>query len=114
MAFQLAMMGSCALVAIVEPGLNKIHVACTGDSRAVMGTWEPSAEEDTKRAGSWMLRQLTEDQTSANPKEAKRYATFTIHLTSLTSQSLFLGYNRSIPPTRQRRSSRTGELSILA
>ncbi|KZV94546.1 protein serine/threonine phosphatase 2C [Exidia glandulosa HHB12029] len=64
-AWELATSGSCALMAICDAARDRLHVAVTGDSRAVMGVWD--AEH-----GVWRARQLSDDLTSANPKEAKR------------------------------------------
>lgn len=47
---------------------RRLHVACTGDSRAVMGTWEPGANGE----GKWRAEALSEDQTGKNPSEVKR------------------------------------------
>ncbi|KAK4705771.1 pyruvate dehydrogenase phosphatase, partial [Phenoliferia sp. Uapishka_3] len=64
-----ALSGSCALLAFLDAGRNKLHVACTGDSRAVMGTWEPSAKGG---GGKWRAEALSEDQTGKAPKEVER------------------------------------------
>ncbi|GAA6041308.1 hypothetical protein JCM8097_001331 [Rhodosporidiobolus ruineniae] len=63
-----ALSGSCALLAFLDAGRNKLHVACTGDSRAVMGVWQP----DGKGGGKWKVEQLSEDQEGNNPKEVER------------------------------------------
>ncbi|GAA5973344.1 hypothetical protein JCM11641_003084 [Rhodosporidiobolus odoratus] len=63
-----ALSGSCALLAFLDAGRNKLHVACTGDSRAVMGVWVP----DGKGGGKWRVEALSEDQTGKNPNEVKR------------------------------------------
>lgn len=60
-----AMSGSCALLAFVDAARQRLHVACTGDSRAVMGTWDESTAK-------WKVDVLTEDQTAKNLKEAER------------------------------------------
>lgn len=60
-----AMSGSCALLAFIDAARQKLHVASTGDSRAVMGTWDETA-------GKWRVDILTEDQTAKNSKEADR------------------------------------------
>lgn len=60
-----ALSGSCALLSYIDTARNKIHVACTGDSRAVMGTWD-------EEAGKWKVDVLTEDQTGRNLKEVAR------------------------------------------
>jgi pyruvate dehydrogenase phosphatase len=61
--------GSCALLACMDPANNQLHVAVTGDSRAVMGTWNPSLRDGK---GSWKTAVLSEDQTGFNPAEVKR------------------------------------------
>lgn len=48
----------------------RLHVACTGDSRAVMGTWEP--EVNGNGGGKWRVEVLSEDQTGKNLNEVKR------------------------------------------
>lgn len=64
-----ALSGSCALLAFLDAGRNKLHVACTGDSRAVMGVWVP---DNSKEGGKWRVEPLSEDQTGRNPKEVER------------------------------------------
>lgn len=46
----------------------RLHVACTGDSRAVMGTYVPGPGG----AGSWKAEALSEDQTGKSPSEVQR------------------------------------------
>jgi len=65
-----AVSGSCALMAIFDTANRDLYIACTGDSRAVAGVWEPS--EDGK--GQWRIEVLSEDQTGRNPNEVERYA----------------------------------------
>ncbi|POY76164.1 hypothetical protein BMF94_0887 [Rhodotorula taiwanensis] len=64
-----ALSGSCALLAFLDAGRNKLHIACTGDSRAVMGVWVP---DGSKEGGKWRVQPLSEDQTGRNPKEVER------------------------------------------
>ncbi|EJD48756.1 protein serine/threonine phosphatase 2C [Auricularia subglabra TFB-10046 SS5] len=64
-AYWRAAAGSCSLVAVCDAAHDRLHVAVTGDSRAVMGTWDPQEKV-------WRAVALSEDQTSANPKEAAR------------------------------------------
>jgi len=71
-AFDLAYAGSCALMAVCDPRKDRLHVACVGDSRAVMGVWEPTSEDG--RHGIWRVQVLSEDQTGNNPKEIKKLA----------------------------------------
>ncbi|KAM0751610.1 protein serine/threonine phosphatase 2C [Meredithblackwellia eburnea MCA 4105] len=64
-----ALSGSCALLAFLDAARNKLHVACTGDSRAVMGIWEPGPKG---KGGKWKAEALSEDQTGREPKEVAR------------------------------------------
>lgn len=63
-----AISGSCALLALLDTAHRNLYVACTGDSRAVAGVWEPDAEGK----GTWRVEVLSEDQTGRNPAEAAR------------------------------------------
>ncbi|KAK3389157.1 phosphatase 2C-like domain-containing protein [Podospora didyma] len=59
--------GSCALLSLWDPSSRKLHVACTGDSRAVMGVQTPE--------GTWQTVALSVDQGGDNPlEEARVYA----------------------------------------
>jgi pyruvate dehydrogenase phosphatase len=60
-----AFSGSCALLAAFDPSNSTLRVACTGDSRAVLGRWDPSSQSYTTIA-------LSEDQTGFNEKEVAR------------------------------------------
>jgi serine/threonine protein phosphatase PrpC len=60
-----ALSGSCALVAAFDPDKQKLHVACTGDSRAVLGRWDPVEEK-------YVAQPLSTDQTGFNPAEVAR------------------------------------------
>lgn len=62
--------GSCALMAVIDTAQHDIHIACSGDSRAVAGVWE----DDENGGGSWRVEVLSEDQTGRNPSEHKRYS----------------------------------------
>ncbi|KAH7418246.1 phosphatase 2C-like domain-containing protein [Cadophora sp. MPI-SDFR-AT-0126] len=59
-----AFAGSCALLSIYDPASYKLHVACTGDSRAVLG--QKNAE------GQWEAIPLSVDQTGDNQEEIAR------------------------------------------
>lgn len=59
--------GSCALLAAFNPKASTLHVACTGDSRAVLGRWDASSNR-------YKCIPLSEDQTGFNPKEVARLA----------------------------------------
>ncbi|ORY16555.1 phosphatase 2C-like domain-containing protein [Clohesyomyces aquaticus] len=62
-----ALSGSCALLACFDPKASKLRVACTGDSRAVLGRWDPSSQ-------SYIAKPLSVDQTGFNPLEVSRLA----------------------------------------
>lgn len=62
-----ALSGSCALLAAFDPERSTLRVACTGDSRAVLGRWDPSSQ-------SYTCIPLSEDQTGFNQKEVERLA----------------------------------------
>ncbi|KAH9442791.1 hypothetical protein MJO28_005821 [Puccinia striiformis f. sp. tritici] len=64
-----ALSGSCALLAYIDTLRSKVHVACTGDSRAVMGVWDPKANQGK---GKWKAQLLSEDQEGLNPREVER------------------------------------------
>lgn len=57
-------------MAVFDTAHRNLYIACTGDSRAVAGVWEPT--EDGK--GVWRVEVLSEDQTGRNPNELKRCA----------------------------------------
>ncbi|PYI33278.1 protein serine/threonine phosphatase 2C [Aspergillus indologenus CBS 114.80] len=59
-----AFAGSCALVSIFDPDTSALHVACTGDSRAVLGQQQPD--------GRWEAIPLSIDQTGSNEGEIAR------------------------------------------
>lgn len=56
--------GSCALLAMYDPTTSTLQVACTGDSRAVLGQEGPG--------GKWEAIPLSVDQTGNNPEEEAR------------------------------------------
>ena len=60
-----ALSGSCALLSFYDSRSKTLRVACTGDSRAVLGRRNP-------RSGKWFATPLSEDQTGSNPKEEAR------------------------------------------
>ncbi|KAJ4988156.1 protein phosphatase 2c [Stagonosporopsis vannaccii] len=62
-----AFSGSCALLAAFDPSSSTLRVACTGDSRAVLGRWDAASQSYTALA-------LSEDQTGFNAKEVARLA----------------------------------------
>lgn len=62
------LVGSCAILAILDTARRNLYVACTGDCRAVAGIWE----EGPDGTGSWKVEVLSEDQTGRNEKEAAR------------------------------------------
>ena len=55
-------------MAVFDTAHRNLYVACTGDSRAVAGVWESSADGK----GQWRVEVLTEDQTGRNPSERAR------------------------------------------
>ncbi|KAK5997126.1 Phosphatase two C protein 5 [Cladobotryum mycophilum] len=61
---QPALSGSCALLSFYDSRSKLLRVACTGDSRAVLGR--------RSGAGKWTATALSEDQTGSNPNEADR------------------------------------------
>ncbi|CAO3573991.1 unnamed protein product [Mortierella alpina] len=65
-----AISGSCALLAYVDTKEKDLYVACTGDSRAVLGVCEPSATD--KGGHSWKAVPLSFDQTGRNRWEVRR------------------------------------------
>jgi pyruvate dehydrogenase phosphatase len=62
-----AFSGSCALLAAFDPQSSTLRVACTGDSRAVLGRWDP-------QTSSYTAVPLSIDQTGFNAKEVERLA----------------------------------------
>lgn len=56
--------GSCALLSLYDPVTSTLHVACTGDSRAVLGQRGPG--------GKWEAIPLSVDQTGRNNEEIAR------------------------------------------
>lgn len=59
-----ALSGSCALLSFYDSKSKLLRVACTGDSRAVLGRRGPS--------GKWIATPLSEDQTGGTPSEMAR------------------------------------------
>lgn len=59
-----ALSGSCALLSFYDSRSQMLRVACTGDSRAVLGRRSDS--------GKWVATALSEDQTGSNPNEVAR------------------------------------------
>lgn len=58
-----ALSGSCALLSFYDTNSKMLKVAVTGDSRALLGSF---------RDNKWTVRQLSIDQTGANPTEVAR------------------------------------------
>ncbi|KAE8168479.1 phosphatase 2C-like domain-containing protein [Aspergillus tamarii] len=56
--------GSCALLSMYDSVTSSLHVACTGDSRAVLGRQMPD--------GKWEAIPLSVDQTGSNEDEVAR------------------------------------------
>ena len=61
---QTASNGSCALLSLFDPDSRKLHVACTGDSRAVLGR--------EMSDGNWETVPLSVDQGGRNEAEQER------------------------------------------
>lgn len=59
--------GSCALLSLFDPATQTLRVACTGDSRAVLGWRDPSAG-----GGQWKTLALSEDQSGSSDAEIAR------------------------------------------
>ncbi|TQS37653.1 hypothetical protein Golomagni_01866 [Golovinomyces magnicellulatus] len=59
-----ALSGSCALLSFYDSESKLLHVACTGDSRAVLGRRGEN--------GKWVATPLSIDQTGSNPDEEAR------------------------------------------
>lgn len=59
-----ALSGSCALLSFYDTNTSLLRVACTGDSRAVLGRRGES--------GKWVATPLSIDQTGGNPDEEAR------------------------------------------
>jgi pyruvate dehydrogenase phosphatase len=59
-----ALSGSCALLSFYDSNSKLLRVACTGDSRAVLGR--------RGEKGKWVATPLSIDQTGSNPDEAAR------------------------------------------
>lgn len=59
-----ALSGSCALLSFYDSATKTLRVACTGDSRAVLGR--------RSSTGKWTATALSEDQTGSNPSEVAR------------------------------------------
>jgi len=57
--------GSCALLALYDPLTQHLHVACLGDSRAVLG-------QKSSTTGTWEAHALSVDQTGSNADEVAR------------------------------------------
>ena len=61
-----ALSGSCALLSFYDASTKTLRVACTGDSRAVLG------RKSVSSPGLWTAQPLSVDQTGGNPSEAAR------------------------------------------
>lgn len=82
-------------MAVFDTAHRDLYVACTGDSRAVAGIWQPGKDGEP---GTWRVDVLSEDQTGRNPSELKRSV---IALSPFNIDDIFLqGYVQSILKTR--------------
>lgn len=61
-----ALSGSCALLSFYDSSSKTLRVACTGDSRAVLG------RRSTSNDAKWIAMPLSVDQTGGTPSEASR------------------------------------------
>lgn len=61
-----ALSGSCALLSFYDSASKTLRVACTGDSRAVLG------RRSNTNTGKWTAHPLSVDQTGATEEEAAR------------------------------------------
>ena len=57
--------GSCALLSIYDTARSTLRVACTGDSRAILGRYDPVA-------GKYTANPMSKDQTGFNDLERAR------------------------------------------
>jgi pyruvate dehydrogenase phosphatase len=57
--------GSCALLTFLDSQTGRLKVACTGDSRAILGRKD-------KTSGKWIVEVLSTDQTGRNLDEVNR------------------------------------------
>jgi pyruvate dehydrogenase phosphatase len=62
---QPALSGSCSLSTLIDCSGSQLYVAVAGDSRAVMGTYDPESKK-------WKAETLSEDQTGRSAKEVER------------------------------------------
>jgi len=69
--------GACAATAILDQSSGNLYVANLGDCRVLAGWCDP-------KTGSWRYEQLSEDQTSENPKEQARSVNLDSNTDSLT------------------------------
>ncbi|KAL2136704.1 hypothetical protein VTI74DRAFT_2115 [Chaetomium olivicolor] len=84
-----ALSGSCALLSFYDSRSRLLRVACTGDSRAVLGRRSPS--------GKWTATPLSVDQTGSNPDEAARLRKLHPNEPSVVRNGRVLG---GLEPTR--------------
>jgi pyruvate dehydrogenase phosphatase len=88
---------------------GSLHMACTGDSRAVMGIYEPAS--NANEVGKWRAVVLTDDQTGRNPQEVKRCVGRSVSVSIASDPT---GCNRSIRRARKIASSLAGESSAVS
>jgi serine/threonine protein phosphatase PrpC len=90
-------------MAVFDTAQRDLYVACSGDSRAVAGIWEESADG----TGSWRVEVLSEDQTGRNPNELKRYGI--LHPGFSDPPNLCIECSQNTLKTRPTTSSALGE-----
>ncbi len=88
---------------MLDTSHRNLYVACLGDSRAVAGVYEETADGK----GVWRVEVLTEDQTGRNPNELKRFVYSLRTLQHLLTSST--GYSPSTLLTRLNMWSATAE-----
>jgi pyruvate dehydrogenase phosphatase len=77
--------GSCALLSIYDTARSTLRVACTGDSRAVLGRYDPAA-------GKYTDKPMSKDQNGFNDLERERIYSKHPGETGIFNGDRFMGY----------------------
>ena len=77
--------GSCALLSIYDTARSILRVACTGDSRAVLGRYDPAA-------GKYTDKPMSKDQNGFNDLERERIYSKRPGETDIFDRDRFMGY----------------------
>ena len=77
--------GSCALLSIYDTARSTLRVACTGDSRAVLGRYDPAA-------GKYTDKPMSKDQNGFNDLERERIYSKYPGETYIFDGDRFMGY----------------------